>query len=308
VGLSTETAPTPAVQVLAWWAASDVREERDELPWRRPGVSPWGILVSETMLAQTQVRRVAGRFPTFMERYRSPEVLTADSLGQVLRIWQGLGYPRRALNLQRCAALIVARHAGEVPDDLGSLLALPGVGRYTARAVLAFAFDEPTMPIDTNIGRVLARLGGSGLREGEAQAMGDALVAGARTARGGRAPALAFMDLGSTLCRPAEPRCLECPLRSSCHWGRERLAAGGRVPPDPATGSAGVSRPQAPFDGSDRQGRGRLLRAAGSAPFAAADLAQVTGWPHDPARAERVAASLVDDGLLTFDGACYRLP
>ncbi|MGC9961700.1 MAG: A/G-specific adenine glycosylase [Acidimicrobiales bacterium] len=308
MGLSTASAATPAAHVLAWWVASDIREERDELPWRRPGMSPWGILVSETMLAQTQVRRVAERFPAFMERYRSPDVLADDPLGEVLQIWQGLGYPRRALNLQRCAALLVARHAGEVPDDLGSLLALPGVGRYTARAVLAFAFDEPTMPIDTNIGRVLARLGGSSLREGEAQAMGDALVAGAEAAGGGREPALAFMDLGAMLCRPVDPRCPECPLHSSCVWGRARLAAGGRVPPDPATGSARVSRPQARFDGSDRQGRGRLLRAAASAPFAAADLAHIAGWPDDPARSERVAASLVEDGLLTFDETCYRLP
>lgn len=281
-----------------------MRAGRDQLPWRSPDTSPWGVLVSETMLAQTQVGRVAERYPAFMTRYPTPASLATDSLGEVLRLWQGLGYPRRAANLWRCAGMIASQHGGEVPRDLAGLLALPGVGRYTARAMLAFAFGEPAMPVDTNIGRVLARLAGRPLAEREAQALGDSLLA----ASSPRETALSFMDLGATLCRPAEPRCDECPLRPVCRHGRVRASAPGGEGEDPALGSARVSKPQAPFEGSDRQGRGRLLKAAADGGLAPGDLAPAAGWPDDVARAERAARSLVDDGLLRFVAGRYVLP
>lgn len=301
-------------------------------------MTPWGVLVSEIMLAQTQVGRVAERYASFMERFASPQMAAAEPLGELLRAWQGLGYPRRAANLHRSATVIVADHAGEVPSDLASLLALPGVGRYTARAVRAFAFEVVTMPVDTNIGRVLARLAGRRLGEREAQSLGDALAAGGLLApdgsggratgdgsggratgdgsgaratpdgSGGRATALAFMDLGATFCLPSAPRCEECPLRGVCDWGSRYLAAPANRPADPARGSARVSKAQAPFEGSDRQGRGRLLRAAASAPFSPGDAAEAAGWPGDPERAARAAASLVVDGLLCFEDGSYRLP
>jgi len=312
LGLSALSGAAPAGRVLAWWLPSEIRQERDQLPWRSPAVTPWGVLVSETMLAQTQVGRVAERYGPFMERFASPQVVAAEPLGALLRAWQGLGYPRRAANLHRSAAAIVAEHAGEVPSDLGSLLALPGVGRYTARAVRAFAFDAVTMPVDTNIGRVLARLAGRRLRESEAQSLGDALAAAHAPvqpeASGGRATALAFMDLGATLCLPSAPRCPECPLREVCSWGSRSLTAPGSRLSDPARGSARVSKSQPPFEGSDRQGRGRLLRAAAAAPFTAGDVAAAAGWPGDPERAAAAAASLVADGLLCFEDGSYRLP
>jgi A/G-specific adenine glycosylase len=337
LGLTVARARTPVDRVLAWWLPSDVRRERDRLPWRSPPAAPWGVLVSETMLAQTQASRVAERYPQFMARFATPSILARAPLGEVLQTWQGLGYPRRAAGLHRSAGAIVADHNGEVPSDLASLLALPGVGRYIARAVLAFAFDQPTMPVDTNIGRVLARAVGRRLLEPQAQAVGDGVLAGGDLALDGQATkgratkgratkgqkvggpavrplpgaglaALAFMDLGATLCRPAVPRCPECPLQPDCRWARAVSAATGELPPDPARGSARVSKPQAPFEGSDRQGRGRLLRAAAAGPVSNGDLADAAGWPEDPARATRVAATLVTDGLLRLDDGSYSLP
>lgn len=337
MGLTVARARTPVDRVLAWWLPSDVRRERDRLPWRSPPAAPWGVLVSETMLAQTQASRVAERYPQFMARFATPSILARAPLGEVLQTWQGLGYPRRAAGLHRSAGAIVADHNGEVPSDLASLLALPGVGRYIARAVLAFAFDQPTMPVDTNIGRVLARAVGRRLLEPQAQAVGDGVLAGGDLALDGQAAkgratkgratkgqkvggpavrplpgaalaALAFMDLGATLCRPAVPRCPECPLQPDCRWARAVSAATGELPPDPARGSARVSKPQAPFEGSDRQGRGRLLRAAAAGPVSNGDLADAAGWPEDPARATRVAATLVTDGLLRLDDGSYSLP
>ncbi|MGA2208671.1 MAG: A/G-specific adenine glycosylase [Acidimicrobiales bacterium] len=284
-----------------------MRADRDRLPWRLAGADPgpFGVLVSEVMLAQTQAGRVAERYPEFMERFPTPAALAGASLGEVLRVWQGLGYPRRAANLHRCAGAIVERHGGTVPADLPALLALPGVGPYTARAVLAFAFDEATMPVDTNIGRVLARFAGRSLGAKQVQSIGDDVLAETAAAGGSSgAVALAYMDLGATVCRPKSPRCGDCPLLSGCIWGRARLAAGEHGPtPDPARGSARVSTTQARFEGSDRQGRGRLLRAAGDGPVSADGLAAAAGWPADPSRAARVAATLVSDGLLTIDDA-----
>jgi A/G-specific adenine glycosylase len=266
------------------------------------------------MLAQTQVSRVAERYPLFMQRFGTPALLAGVPLGEVLRLWQGLGYPRRAARLHECAAVVVGDYGGELPTDLASLLLLPGVGRYTARAVLAFAFDQPTMPIDTNIGRLLARFAGRSLRDREAQALGDAVLADAVLPTavlpdvGGAPAALAFMDLGAMLCRPAQPRCIECPLQHGCSWGRARLSASGAIPPDPARGSARVSKSQLPFEGSDRQGRGRLLRAAAGAGITESELAAAAGWPGEAERAARAAASLVNDGLLAVVDGCYALP
>lgn len=275
--------------VLDWWERA--RAERDELPWRSTR-DPWAVLVSETMLVQTQAARVADRFPEVLERFPTPSALAAATPGEVLACWVGLGYNRRALWLQQAARRIVELHGGAVPGDLGALRALPGVGPYTARAVLAFAFEQPVGVVDTNIGRVLARaVAGARLSPGAAQAEADALVPGDRP----RAWNLALMDLGALCCRP-RPSCGSCPLGvAGCRW---REGGGG----DPAEGSAGTSRGQPPFAGSDRQGRGRLVRAALAGPVPATALAATAGWPDDPVRARRVAGALVVEGLLASDG------
>ena len=203
----------------------------------------------------------------------------------MLRLWHGLGYPRRARNLHLAAREIVDRHGGVVPDALDELLALPGVGAYTARAVLAFAYEQDVAVADTNIGRVLARTGGARLTTKGAQAAADALVP-----RGeGWAWNQILMDLGATICRPT-PICAECPVESTCRWRQQ-----GWPSPDPAIGSAGVSGKQSRFEGSDRQARGRVLAAL-------VDRAE-------PATRfdQRILAGLVADGLVVLE-AGHRLP
>jgi len=271
--------------VLAW----GVPRLRD-LPWRRTR-DPWAVLVSEVMLQQTQVRRVVPKWSSFLELFPSPEACAAAALGDVLREWQGLGYPRRARNLHATATEVT--RLGSFPATLEGLLALPGVGAYTARAVLAFAFESDAAVVDTNIARVLARVEGRRLTSMQAQAIADGLLPRGQSWEWNQC----LMDLGAVVCRP-QPDCGSCPLERSCAWrGRG---------PDPAVGSAGVSRVQAPFEGSDRQARGRLLRAAAAGAVRRADGAAVMGVT--PERAERLVATLIDDGLLVADGERLQLP
>lgn len=282
-------APAGRRALLTWG-----ERERRDLPWRRTR-DPWAVLVSEVMLQQTQVPRVVPRWRAFLTRFPTVAACAAAPVADVVDEWAGLGYNRRAVALHRCARACVADHGATLPDDLGALVALPGIGPYTARAVLAFAFERDVGVVDTNVGRVLARLGGAPLRPAAAQAEADGLV----PAGEGWAWNQALFDLGAATCTKRAPTCAECPVRRWCAWG-----GAGCPEPDPAVGSAGVSSGQSPFAGSDRQGRGRLvdaLRWRGAVP--AAELAAVAGWPGDPGRARTVAAGLVRDGLAGTDGA-----
>ena len=281
--------------LLAWFG-----DRARDLPWRRTR-DPWAVLVSELMLQQTQVARVLPKYEAFLERWPTPAACAAATVGDVVTAWAGLGYNRRAVNLHRCATVVVADHGGRLPDDLTALLALPGIGPYTARAVLAFAYERDDVGVlDTNAARVLARWTGRPLKPAEAQATADAAVAPAAGWEWNQA----MLDLGATRCRPRLPRCDECPVAGTCAW---HLA--GRPDPDPAIGSAGVSGGQSRFEGSDRQGRGRLVDALREGPVAASDLATVMSWPGDVERARRVAATLVADGLATVDASgTYTLP
>jgi A/G-specific adenine glycosylase len=266
--------------VLAWGTP-----RLRDLPWRATR-DPWLVLVAEVMLQQTQTRRVVPAWQAFGATYPTPADCAAASLGDVLRAWQGLGYPRRARDLRDAATRIVERHGGRVPEELVDLLALPGVGPYTARAVLAFAFERDVALVETNIARVLARLAGERLTPRRAQATADALVPVGR----GWAWNQAMMDLGAAVCRPV-PRCRDCPVAGRCRWHQAGCAA-----PDPAVGSAGVSSRQARYEGSDRQARGQVLRrlAAGPAPHAE--------FP------PRIVAGLVADRLVVRVGADLQLP
>jgi A/G-specific adenine glycosylase len=279
--------------LLAWGERA-----RRDLPWRRTR-DPWAILVSEAMLQQTQVARVVAPFEAFLARFPDAATCAASAPGEVVRAWAGLGYNRRAVHLHRAAVTVVADHGGRVPDDLGPLLALPGVGPYTARAVLVFAHERDVGLVDTNAGRFLARAAaGRPLAPRAAQELADALVPAGR----GWAWGQAVFDLGAAVCRRRSPACDRCPVRSSCAW-----AGAGWPAPDPVERSAGVSGASSAFAGSDRQGRGRLVAALRRAPVAAGDLAATMGWPGDPARAARVAEQLVADGLAARDGAAYSL-
>ena len=280
--------------LLDWWGA----QGRD-LPWRRSR-DPWAVLVSELMLQQTQVTRVLDRYVRFLERFPTVAACAAAPVGDVVDEWAGLGYNRRAVFLHRAAAACVERHGGELPDDLEGLLALPGVGPYTARAVLVFAHEHDIGLVDTNAGRFVARaLAGRPLGRAEAQAAADAAVPDGRGWTWGQA----VFDLGAAVCRKRSPRCAECPIEHSCRWARA-----GRPEPDPVHGSAGVAAPQSRFDGSDRQGRGRLVDALRRSAVPDHRLAEVMGWPTDPERAARVAAGLAADGLAEPADGVWRLP
>ena len=248
------------------------------------------------MLQQTRVDRVVPRWGRFLDRFPDPAACADAPVGDVLREWSGLGYNRRAVNLHRCATQVVAMHGGDLPADLDALLALPGIGSYTARAVLAFAFEEDVAVVDTNVARVLARRAGRRLTMGGAQALADASVPDEEGWAGNQAR----RDLGALACRARRPRGGEGPVSGGCAWQGNG--------PDPATGSAGVSGTQSRFEGSDRQGRGRLVAALGRVPVTARHLASVMGWPDDPGRSEQVAVGVVADGLAVRSGSTYRLP
>ena len=276
--------PPLAERIVPWF-----REHARPLPWRAPGFSPWGVLVSEIMLQQTPVARVIPRLEQWLRRWPSPDALASDSPAEAVRAWDRLGYPRRALNLHAAAVAISERHGGEVPSDVDALLALPGIGDYTARAVAAFAFGVRTPVVDVNTRRVVAR---AALGQGEAgparthadlAAMEALLPADPEEARLMNAGA---MELGQVVCTARAPRCEECPIADLCAW----RAAG-----YPAYDGPRAPR-QARFEGSDRQVRGIILRelrqADGSVP---ADV--VDGlWP-DARQRERALAGLLADGL-----------
>jgi A/G-specific adenine glycosylase len=273
------------------------RREGRDLPWRRTA-DPWAVLVSETMLQQTQAQRVAARYPGFLARFPTPEAMAAAAPADVVAEWAGLGYNRRAVALHGAATAICERHGGAVPAELDALEALPGVGPYTARAVRAFAFDLPAAPVDTNVARVLARLvAGAPASRAQAQALADELAPRYRPGEW----ASALMELGALVCTARRPRCDVCPVAGDCAW-----AASG-AGEDPSAETAHRSRPQGTFAGSDRQARGRLVDALRRAPIAEARLGEVAGVG-DPERLERVVARLVADGLAERDDGELRLP
>jgi A/G-specific adenine glycosylase len=262
-----------------------------DLPWRRTR-DPWAVLVSEVMLQQTQVSRVIPKWEAFLARFPSTSACAAASLGDVLQLWQGLGYPRRAKNLHDAAARIT--DLGEFPSTLADLMQLPGVGQYTARAVLAFAFEQDVAVVDTNIARVLARVAGTRLTAKQAQDAADAALA-----RGDSwAWNQCLMDLGAALCRPSTAQCGICPLQRACAWQGNGA--------DPSVGSAGVSTPQARFDGSDRQARGRLMKSLTAGPVTTGQLPTLMRC--DAARACRLTNDLEREGLVVRVGLAVRLP
>ena len=219
-----------------------------DLPWRRTR-DPWAVLVAELMLQQTQVRRVEPKWFAFLDRFPTVTACADAPVGEVIESWAGLGYNRRAVQLHTCATQIRDLHDSRVPDHLDGLLALAGIGPYTARAVLAFAFERDVAVVDTNVGRVLARVTGRRLGARDAQGLADRLVPPGE----GWAWNQAMLDHGALSCTKRAPQCSSCSARPACRW-----AGFGE---DPAPGSAGVSGRQSPFSGSDRQGRGRLVAA-----------------------------------------------
>ena len=245
------------------------------------------------MLQQTQVDRVIPYYERFLEAFPTPTACAGARPAAVVRLWSGLGYNRRALNLHRASVAVVADHDGMVPHGDDALRALPGVGTYTARAVRTFAFGDDVAAVDTNGVRVLARsVAGTPLTLRDATTLGDQLVPAGDSWEFNQA----MFDLGATVCTAHAPDCVGCPLRRQCTWRRESVRTD---VPDPWRLSP-TARQQSTFAGSDRQGRGRLLDALRRGGLRQSGLAGACGWPDDPARADRVAGAVVAEGFATW--------
>jgi A/G-specific adenine glycosylase len=279
-----------AEPVLAWYA----RHARD-LPWRTPGATPWSVLVSEIMLQQTPVARVWPEYLRWIARWPTPAALAAEPAGEAIRQWGRLGYPRRALRLHETATILTARHGGKVPADRDALLALPGIGSYTAAAVASFAFGQRHAVLDTNVRRVLARLVAGQPRAAAPSVAERRLAESLLPAEPAVAArwSVAVMELGALVCTAANPRCDTCPVAGDCAW----LAAGRPEEPKNSREPAGAAgRRTQRYDGTDRQCRGRLLavlRDSGD-PVSRADFDAV--WPGQ-AQLARALDGLIADGL-----------
>jgi len=247
------------------------------------------------MLQQTNVPRVLPKFARFIELFPTPVACAQASLGEMLVEWQGMGYPRRCRNLQLAAQRIVEYHDGVVPHSLPALLALPGVGPYTARAVLTFAFDDDVAVVDTNVARVLARITGRVLGAKESQDLADKWLPHGFARDWNQV----LMDFGATVCSARKPLCVDCPVRRRCSWRGVGL--------DPAKASALTSKPQATFVGSDRQARGKLMKALTVSGVRPDELSNVMGVV-EKQRAQRLADALVKDGLIQLNEYGYTLP
>jgi A/G-specific adenine glycosylase len=259
------------------------RRHRVGYPWRGREHDPYAVLVSEVMLQQTQASRVGPIFLAFLGRFPDVGALAAASRADVLRAWRGLGYHRRAVALHEAARAIVRDNDGRIPSTFEGLLALPGVGPYTAAAVASIAFDRPVAAVDTNIRKVLARAV-LGMEPDEVQAKDVAAAASA--ALSVEHPGdwnQALMNLGRAVCRPT-PRCDECPLAPACLF-RSRGRAGRRS-----------SRAQPAFAGSLRQIRGAVVRTLGAGARTPEELARETG--HEVAGIRAAIEALSVDGIV----------
>ncbi|MEV7397613.1 A/G-specific adenine glycosylase [Aeromicrobium sp. NPDC092404] len=297
--MTTSAGPLPVADLtrlhedlLDWFG----RAARD-LPWRRDA-SPWAVMVSEFMLQQTPVARVLPVYEAWVDRWPVPAALAAEAPGEAVRAWGRLGYPRRALRLHAAASAIVDRHGGQVPRSLDDLLALPGVGAYTAAAVSSFAFGERQVVLDTNVRRVFARIvSGTQFPPAAVTSAERDLGAALLPVRDAHRWAAATMELGAIVCTARSPRCDECPVADLCRW---RAAGYPAYDGPPRRGQA--------WHGTDRQCRGRLLAvlrdAPGPVPKSALDLV----WPEAVQR-ERALDGLVADGLVEpLAGETYALP
>jgi A/G-specific adenine glycosylase len=274
----------PPDELIDWY-----HRARRDLPWREPGVSAWQILVSEFMLQQTPVARVVSIWSDWVQRWPTASATAAASAADVLRAWGKLGYPRRAKRLHECATVIARDHGDVVPDDVETLLTLPGIGNYTARAVACFAYRQPVPVVDTNVRRVLARAVHGLADAGAPSAARDHAEVSALLPDDETAPrfSVALMELGATVCTARTPQCGLCPL-GQCAWRR----AG--YPP-----ARGPARRGQTYAGTDRQVRGRLLDVLRTkdSPVTRAELD--VAWLTDCVQRDRALDSLLADGLVT---------
>jgi A/G-specific adenine glycosylase len=274
----------PADELLDWYDRS-----RRDLPWREPDVTAWQILVSEFMLQQTPVARVLPIWWDWVRRWPTPSATAAASAADVLRAWGKLGYPRRAKRLHECATVIARDHGDVVPDDVDTLLTLPGVGSYTARAVACFAYRQRVPVVDTNVRRVVARAVHGRADAGAPSAIRDHADVSALLPNDETAPgfSVALMELGATVCTARAPRCGLCPL-SECAWRNAGYPPG-----------EGSARRVQNYAGTDRQVRGLLLDVLRLSDFPVTRNQLDVAWLTDARQRDRALDSLLADGLVT---------
>jgi A/G-specific adenine glycosylase len=292
--ISVRIARTLSKRVIDWYA-----EHARDLPWRRPVATPWAIMISEFMLQQTPVERVRGPWQAWLERWPTPPALAAATPGDAVRAWGRLGYPRRALRLHQAAQMITNEFGGVVPEDREALLRLPGVGSYTAAAIRSFAYGRREVVLDTNVRRVLARIGSgvalpSGAPTAQERVLAEELIPQApqRAARW----AVASMELGALVCRARNPICHACPIQDLCAWRRAGHPA-----------ELDARRRTQAYLGTDRQCRGALLALLRSSYDPVEDHDLRAAW-QDVAQCDRALASLVQDGLVVPVGSRWSLP
>ncbi|GEP39037.1 adenine glycosylase [Nocardioides psychrotolerans] len=292
----SDLAPHPLHEpILAWYD-----EHARELPWREPGASAWSVMVSELMLQQTPVARVLPVHAQWLERWPTPADLAAEPTGAAVRAWGRLGYPRRALRLHAAATAIVEHHDGVVPETYVDLIALPGVGDYTAAAIASFAYGRRHVVLDTNVRRVLARTTGGIEFPGTSVTKAERATATALLPLDVPTAAtwsVAVMELGALVCTAAGPRCGDCPVADLCAW----RAAG-----HPAYD--GPPRKAQTWAGTDRQCRGRLLAVLRDSHAAVPSSRLDAAWADEGQRLRCLASLLEDRLVVRVDAGSYALP
>lgn len=278
--------------VAAWYA-----DHRRALPWREPGTTPWAVLVSEIMLQQTPVARVLEHWRSWLNRWPTAAALATEPSSAAVAAWGRLGYPRRALRLHESATIAVERFGGEVPTDLPELRALPGVGEYTASAVASFAFGQRQIVADTNIIRLLTRLDIGRAQAGSTRTRADRDLGQAwlDAAVDGPNWAAASMELGALICTARTPDCDHCPISRHCRWFQ-----------DDRPEHTGPARRSQPWQGTDRQCRGRLLDLVRTDPAGVPVEVLLANWP-DPVQGLRALSTLIDDRLVRREGGLVLL-
>ncbi|MFF4356234.1 A/G-specific adenine glycosylase [Streptomyces sp. NPDC001604] len=275
-------------------------EHARDLPWRLPEAGPWGVMVSEFMLQQTPVSRVLPVYEQWLARWPRPADLAREAPGEAVRAWGRLGYPRRALRLHGAAVAITERHGGDVPTDHAQLLALPGIGEYTAAAVASFAYGQRHAVLDTNVRRVFARAVTGVQYPPNATTAAERKLARALLPEDERTAArwaAASMELGALVCTAKNETCHRCPIAAQCAW---RLAGKPEHEGPPRRGQT--------YAGTDRQVRGKLLAVLREAHAPVPQSALDRVW-HEPVQRARALDGLVADGLVEpLSGGLYRLP
>jgi A/G-specific adenine glycosylase len=274
-------------EVLAWF-----EENKRDLPWRKS--TPWGVVVSEFMLQQTPVNRVLPIWIEWMERWPTPEDLASAKKSELLKAWGRLGYPRRALRLHESATIIAKEFNNQVPQTLEDLRKLPGVGEYTAAAIMAFAHKKESLVLDVNIRRLFSRLlDGQELpplhiTNTERQSRNELIPKQAHTW------AAATMELGALICTATKPKCEICPLAHSCLW----RASG--YPPSQTT-----KKKVQKWHGTDRQCRGVVIKHLRHTKKA--DQAKLAELWDNESQLEKCLAALLKDGLITQKNKSFSL-